>query len=164
MYGIEHSPAEKLILICVNVNKSYSPDMPGGSKNASRTCQHSPKMGHLRRQAINLVSPRRVRAWWGGSLRLEDAGLGTPNMNTDFLESISDGLNWLPPEPGHTRPDPCTNEHCQLKCVSAQRCPESGAYALLVFVTLMLHCLSWVHEVNFWAKIFIFYQFWSPIY
>ena len=38
------------------------------------------------------------------------------NMNASFLESMSDGLNQLPPEPGHTRLDRCTKSHSQ-QCV-----------------------------------------------
>ena len=38
-------------------------------------------------------------------------------MNASLPESTSDGLDRLPPEPGHTRPDPCTDEHGRLKCV-----------------------------------------------
>ena len=44
-----------------------------------------------------------------GLLRLEDAGLGAPDMNDGFTESMSDSLDRLPPEQGHTRPDPCTD-------------------------------------------------------
>ncbi len=54
-------------------------------------------------------------------MRLEDVGLGTPDMNAGFGESISDGLDLEPPEPGHTRPDPCTNKHDRLKCVPDSR-------------------------------------------
>ena len=58
--------------------------------------RHSPKKGRLRRQAINLTTPRRVKAWGDGPLRLEDVSQGTP-WPTDRP----------PPQPEHTRPDPC---------------------------------------------------------
>ena len=40
-----------------------SPDTPGGYKNASSSVDIHLKIGRLGRQAINLASPRRVRAW-----------------------------------------------------------------------------------------------------
>ena len=38
-------------------------------------------------------------------------------MNADFPESMSDGHDRQPPEPGHPRPDPCTGKHSRPKCV-----------------------------------------------
>ena len=70
-----------------------------------------PKKGRLWRQAINLAPPRRVRAWRDELLRLEDAGLGAPDINADLPESMSDGLDRLPAEPRLSRPDPCTDHH-----------------------------------------------------
>ena len=32
-------------------------------------------------------------------------GLGASDMNASLPESMSDDLDWLPPEPGHNRPD-----------------------------------------------------------
>ena len=43
------------------------------------------------------------------SLKLEDTGLVAPDMNAGFPESMSDGLDRLPPDPGHTRLDPYTD-------------------------------------------------------
>ena len=56
-----------------------------------------------------------------------------------FSESMSDGLDQLPLELGHTQLDPCTNKHSQPKCVPAQQCLESSTYALL--------CSSQLHSV-----------------
>ena len=33
-----------------------------------------------------------------------------PDMNASLPEFMSDGPDWLPPEPGHTLPDPCTDQ------------------------------------------------------
>ena len=38
-------------------------------------------------------------------------------------------LDRLPLRPRHTRPNPYTDQRWRLKCVSAQRLPESSAYA-----------------------------------
>ena len=54
-------------------------------------------------------------------MRLKDAGVGAPNMIAGFPESMSDGFDQLPPEPGHMRPDPCTDQHGWPICVPAQR-------------------------------------------
>ena len=40
-------------------------------------------------QAINLASRRRVRTWGVAQLRFEDAGLGVPDINAGFPESMS---------------------------------------------------------------------------
>ena len=40
--------------------------------------RHFPKKGHLRRRAMNLATPRRVRASGYGPLRLDDTGQGEP--------------------------------------------------------------------------------------
>ena len=69
-------------------------------------------------QAINVTPPRRVGVWAYGPLRLEDAGLGAPDLNAGLPESMSGVLNRLLPEPGHTRPDLCTEEHDRPKCVT----------------------------------------------
>ena len=37
---------------------------------------------------------------------------------------MSDGHDRLSAEPGHTRPDMCTNQHSRLRCVPAQRWEE----------------------------------------
>ena len=87
--------------------------------NCLRPRRHSPKKGRFRRQAINLAPPRRGRAYGDGPLSLEDVGLGAPDMNAGLPESMSDGLNWLPPEQGHTWLYQCTDEHSRLKCVPA---------------------------------------------
>ena len=83
----------------------------------TRSRQHSPKKGCLRCQGINLAPSRRVRDWGDGPLTLEDAGLGVLDMNAGFPESMSNNLDRLPPEPGHTRPDLCTDKHGRSKCV-----------------------------------------------
>ena len=44
---------------------------------------------------------------------------------------MSNGLDRVPPEPGHTWPDPCTDQDGWPKCVPAQRRPVSMPYALL---------------------------------
>ena len=80
--------------------------------------RHSPKK---RRQAINLAPPRTVRAWGDGPLKLEDAGLGELNMNAGLSEFMSDGFDRLPAEPGHTRPNLCTDQHGRPRCDPTQR-------------------------------------------
>ena len=47
------------------VHKAHSPDAPGISKNASGTVSIPLKKGCLWLQAINLVSPKKVKAWGG---------------------------------------------------------------------------------------------------
>ena len=44
--------------------QGYGPDMPGISKNASGLVGITLKKGYLKRQAIILAFPERVRAWW----------------------------------------------------------------------------------------------------
>ena len=57
-------------------------------------------------------------------------------------------LDRLPLEPWHTRPDLCTDQQSRLKCVPAQRRPESSAYTL--------HCLEKVYQLSTnCAQIFI---------
>ena len=46
-------------------------------------------------------------------------------MNTSFPGSMSDGLDRLPPEPGHTQPDPCSNQHSRPNHVPAKRRSET---------------------------------------
>ena len=71
-----------------------------------RPCQHSPKKARLSCQATNLAPPRWVRAWETASWRSR-----TP---------VKANLDRLPGEPGHTWPDPCTDQHRWPRCVPAQ--------------------------------------------
>ena len=50
-------------------------------------CRHSSKEGRLRRQAINVTPPKRVKAWGDSPLRLEGTSV-----------------------PKHTRPEPCPSQ------------------------------------------------------
>ena len=52
-------------------------------------------------------------------------------MNAGLPESMSDDLDRLQAEPGHTRPNPCTDQHCQPKCAQAQCWEEVGIYRFL---------------------------------
>ena len=60
--------------------------------------QHSLKKEQLRRKAINLAPVEKDRAWRNpphpGSSN--SAGFSVRDMNADFLESVSDGLDRLP--------------------------------------------------------------------
>ena len=51
----------------------------------------------------HIAPPRRVWALGNGLLKLEEASLSAPEMNAGLSESISDGLDRLPPEPGRAR-------------------------------------------------------------
>ena len=87
--------------------------------------RHSPKKRAP--QALSdkpSTPPKRVKAWRDGTLKLENAGFGTPNMNAGLPEFMSNGLDRLPAEPGHIRPDPCTNQRDRPRCVPTQRCEE----------------------------------------
>ena len=86
--------------------------------------RHSPKIGRPRRQTINLAPPRRVRACGDGP-----RGSRMP---------VKAHLDRLPLEPGHTRPDPCTDQHGRPKRVPAQRVPESNEYAPLCWEDVSL--------------------------
>ena len=65
---------------------------------------------------------------------------GAHDANANFPESISDGLDWLPPEPRHTQPDPCTCEHDRSKRVPAQR-PENATSHNAAFHIGSILCL-----------------------
>ena len=85
-------------------------------KNASCSGGILLKRMRVRRQAINLDPPRRVRALGDGPLRLEDTGLGASDKNDSYLESMSDGLHRLPPETD-TWPDLGADKYGQPACV-----------------------------------------------
>ena len=57
------------------------------SKNAPGTRRHSPKMGHLRHQAISIGLLKRDRAWKDRSLRLEDVGQSCRPAATTWKQS-----------------------------------------------------------------------------
>ena len=52
---------------------------------------------------------------WGS----RTAGLSVCDMNASFPVSMSDDLDWLPPEPRYTWPDPYIRQHGWLKCFQA---------------------------------------------
>ena len=54
-------------------------------------------------------------------LNLENTSFGAPDMNAGFPKSMSDGLDRLPQEVGHTRPDPCAVQYEQPNFVPALR-------------------------------------------
>ena len=80
---------------------------------------------------MKLVLPERVRACGDGTLRLEEVGHSTHDMNANFPESMSGGLNRLPPEPRQTLPNPCAQKYCQSKCIPAH---QRLVWILLEFV------------------------------
>ena len=89
-------------------------------KNTSGHRRHFPEKGYLRRQAINLAPPKRVRAWGDGPQRLEYAGGGAPDMNAGFPESMSDGLDSTATGTKTYPTDQCTDQYGRPKCVPAQ--------------------------------------------
>ena len=61
-------------------------------------------MGYLRHQTINPTPPKRVKVWGNGPLKLKNVG-----------------QNRLPPEPGHTRPDPSLTNTADWSVSQASR-------------------------------------------
>ena len=89
-----------------------SPDTPGGFKSALRPVGIPLKRVSFRRQVINLAAPRKVRALVDGSLRIEDVGLGKPDINACLPEFMSDDLDRL-------QMDLWADQHCLPKCAPA---------------------------------------------
>ena len=56
--------------------------------------RHSPKEGHLRRPAINLTPPKRVKVWGDGSLKLEEINHPTRMPDSQLKKPLHEaGVN-----------------------------------------------------------------------
>ena len=68
-----------------------------------------------------------------------------------FPESMSNGLNQLPPEPGHTQPDPCTVKHGQprydpINGVATSVLPRSTTVLQWLMYSYMYDAWTYLHS------------------